>query len=120
MENLNQITQFFMPDSLGMFGDLLVSGLVVMLIVQATKKHVDKLIVKLPFVKKKPSTSSYTLMLCAIQVIFVMFSFNGLDVVPSNIYLTVVNTALLYVGCTKGFDFIFKNITYKVEDKKTK
>lgn len=109
--NIQEITQFFMPDSLGMFGDLLVSGLVVMLVVQSTKEFIDKFMVKLPFIKKKPTTKAYTLLLCFIQVAFVMFSFNALPILASNIYLMVVNTCLLYVGCTKGFDFIFKPIT---------
>lgn len=116
--NIQEITQFFMPDSLGMFGDLLVSGLVVMLVVQSTKKLVDKLVVKLPFVQKKPSTSGYTFFLCAIQVAFVMFSFNNLALIPSNFYLAVVNTCLLYVGCTKSFDYIFQPITARKGEAK--
>ena len=33
----------------------------------------------------------------------------------TNLYLTVINTFLLYFGCTKSFDFVFKKISFKKE-----
>lgn len=93
--------------------NFLFSGLAVMLIVQATKKMVDKFFKKLPFVKKKVSTENYVFLIGAIQTYLVMFQYNSLGASFLNTWLALINTCALFFACTKGFDFVCKPITVK-------
>lgn len=107
------ITQFFTPDNANLLKDLIMSGFIIMLFTQATKGFVDSFFNWLPFVKKAPSTSLYVFILSIVQAICVMFMFYGYGVTAETIYFTIANACLLYVGCTQGFNFVFKNITIK-------
>lgn len=115
----SSITQFFTPDSINTFKDLVMSGAVVMMVTQGTKGIIDSIFNKIKFIKT-PSTSGYVGFLSFVQAIFFMFVFNNYTMNLSNIYLTIVNACLLYFGCTKSFQFIFQKISFngKVEDKK--
>ena len=118
MDNYS-ITQFFTPDNVNLFKDLIISGMVVMLIAQTTKRPLDSLIKAIPFIKSnKCKTKYYTLFLSFIQAIYFMFVFNDYSFNATSLYITVINTCLLYVGTTKGFDFVFKNITVHKEQSK--
>lgn len=110
----SNITQFFTPDNLGLFKDLIISGAIVMMVTQGTKGIVDSIFNKIKFIKT-PSTSGYVGFLSFVQAIFFMFVFNNYSMNLSNIYLVVVNACLLYFGCTKSFEFVFQKISF---DKK--
>lgn len=115
MDNSN-ITQFFTPDNVGLFKDLIMSGAIVMLVTQGTKGFIDNLFVKVKILGN-PSTSSYVGFLSLVQSAFFMFVFNTYSINLTNIYLTVINACLLYFGCTKGFDFVFKKISFNSNEE---
>lgn len=114
---MDNITQFFTPDNISLFKDLIVSGAIVMMVTQGTKGIVDSVFNKIKFIKT-PSTSGYVGFLSLVQVIFFMFIFNTFDINATNIYLTIINSCLLYFGCTKSFEFVFQKISFseKVDD----
>ncbi|OSA89095.1 UNVERIFIED_ORG: hypothetical protein B2H93_16700 [Clostridium botulinum] len=105
------ITQFFTPDNVNMFKDLVMSAGIVMLVAQGTKDIIDSIFMNTKL-EGKISTSYYVMGLSFIQAIFFMFIFNNYEVNATNIYLTVINSFLLYFGCTKSFDFVFKKISF--------
>nr|DAH73527.1 MAG TPA: hypothetical protein [Caudoviricetes sp.] len=111
------ITEFFTPDNIGLFKDLIMSAGIVMLITQGSKDVLDS-IFKGTKLEGKISTSYYVMFLSFIQSIFFMFVFNDYPVNATDIYLTVINAFLLYFGCTKSFDFVFKRITFKKDSDK--
>lgn len=105
------ITQFFTPDNVNMFKDLVMSAGIVMLVAQGTKDIVDSIFANTKL-ENKISTSYYVMGLSFIQAIIFMFIINNYEINAINIYLTVINSFLLYFGCTKSFDFVFKNISF--------
>ena len=105
------ITQFLTPDSVNLFKDLIMSGAIVMMITQGTKGFVDSIFNRIKFIKT-PSTSGYVGFLSLVQAIFFMFVFNSFDVNLTNIYLTIINSCLLYFGCTKSFEFVFQKVSF--------
>ena len=111
METTN-ITTFFTPENIGLFKDLVMSAGIVMLVTQGTKDIIDS-IFKGTKLENKISTSYYVMLLSFIQSIFFMFVFSGYPINATNIYLTVINAFLLYFGCTKSFDFVFKRISFR-------
>lgn len=106
------ITEFFTPENVGVFKDLIMSAGIVMLVTQGSKDIIDS-IFKGTKLEDKISTSYYVMFLSFMQSIFFMFVFNSYAITATNIYLTVVNAFLLYFGCTKSFDFVFKRISFK-------
>jgi hypothetical protein len=107
----SSITNFFTPNSINQFQDLIMSGAIVMMVTQGTKGIVDSIFNKIKFIKT-PSTSGYVGFLSFVQAIFFMFVFNNYEKNLSNMYLVVVNACLLYFGCTKSFDFVFQKINF--------
>lgn len=113
-----EITEFLSYDNIGLMTQIIVSGLIVMAMTQAFKNTVDRLFKFISMGKiKKIKTRDLTLFICFIQVIFVMYGVNKYPIDFISVWLTVVNSVLLFLGCTKGFDAIFKNITIKKEGK---
>lgn len=111
------ITEFFTPENVGVFKDLIMSAGIVMLVTQGSKDIIDS-IFKGTKLEDKISTSYYVMFLSFMQSIFFMFVFNSYAITATNIYLTVVNAFLLYFGCTKSFDFVFKRISFKNDSDK--
>lgn len=117
--DLSNITEFLTYDNIGIMTQLIISGLFVMAATQALKSKVDRFIRFLTKNKvRKISTSDFTLLLSFIQVLFVTFSINNNPLDLKSIWLVFLNTVILYLGCTKGFDAIFKQISVKKEIKK--
>lgn len=114
------ITSFFTPDNIGLFKQLVISAGVVMMVTQGLKSVVDSALEGTKL-EGKISTSYLVMFLSVIQSIFFMFVFSEYPVNATNIYLTVINAFLLYFGCTKSFDFVFKRISFgKESDKEEK
>lgn len=114
MENF-QITEFLSPSNMNITTQLIISGLFVMCIVQAFKGFVDGITKKI--LKRKLKTKNFTLFVCVLQVIFVMFAVNKDSFNVVSFWTMVINIALLFLSCTSGFDFIFKKITVRTEEK---
>lgn len=113
-----EITEFLTYDNIGLMTQIIISGLVVMATTQAFKSVVDRLIKFISRGKiKKIKTKDLTLIISILQVICVMYGVNHYPLDFTSIWLVVVNSVLLYLGCTSGFDTIFKNITIKKEGK---
>lgn len=113
-----EITEFLSYDNIGLMSQIIISGLVVMATTQAFKSIVDRIIKFISRGKvKKIKTKDLTLLISIIQVTFVMYGVNHYPLDFISIWLVVVNSVLLFLGCTKGFDAVFKKITIKKEDK---
>lgn len=116
--DLTNITEFLTYENIGIMTQLIVSGLFVMAATQALKNKVDRLIKLITRNKiKRIKTSDFTLLLSFIQVLFVMFSINNNPLNLKSLWLTFLNTVILYLGTTKGFDAVFKQVSIKQEVK---
>lgn len=112
------ITEFLTPESVDGLKQLIISGLFVMATVQVVKTYIDSIVKFITKGKiKKIKSKSVTLAISLLQVIFVMFAVYGYKFNVITIWLTVMNTVILYLGTTKGFDAIFKDIKIKQENK---
>lgn len=115
MEN---ITEFLTYDNVGMMTQMIFSGLIVMSITQVIKSHIDRIAKFITKGKvKKIKSSDITLIVSIVQVIFVMFVVNGYVLDVKSLWLVVVNSVILYLGCSKGFDKVFKEVKITKESK---
>lgn len=116
--DLTNITEFLTYENVGIMTQLIVSGLFVMATTQALKNKVDRFIKFTTKGKvKKIKTSDFTLLVSFLQVLFITFSINNNPLDLKSIWLIVLNTVILYLGTTKGFDAAFKQISIKQEVK---
>ena len=113
--DIQNITEFITPDNMSMAKQLLVSGFFVMILVQTFKPFLDTITKKL--FKKKTKTKNLTLFISIIDVIIVMFFVNSYQVNVVSVFLVLINSSLLYLGCTTGFDKLFRNLTIQKETK---